>query len=567
LGIEHEGFVSNPVWFSVEQYLESAKLVKWMCDRWGIPKDRNHIIAHGEKSNAQWVEWVKLNYPSMDPTCNTHTDPGPLWDWDFFIQMIRQDSTAPKVISQPPAGKIQVYDQISITFDQRMEKNSTEANFKISPSISGTFSWSNKYRTLTFKPDLNWDFATSYLIKIDTNAHNYMNISLDQNGDGKADIYSFTLQTVEKDTIPPVILTTYPRKGSNDISKSAEFVFTFSEPIDFSTLTQSFELKDENANSVGLTSPIATVVSGVCKVVVKPISFLKPQSSYTLTAKTFIKDFAGNALSAGKEIIFITEPTIALVGTVVEGFNSTGDWKQPSYSGSTQNVEAGFSIVTDVKVAGAGAGRISYSFLNPSGGRIREYNSSKPTAEGGTYYGIWVYGDNSGHTLEYWFYYSPGPFVIISIDTINWTGWKLKFIPTSQIPGTARTLAGIVINQVASGSRSGTLYFDEITVGNTITNVESSEKEMLPTSIVLEQNYPNPFNPSTAISYQLSAFNLVRLKIFDILGKEVADLVNAEQPPGRFTVVWNASLFPSGVYYCRMQVGDVVQTRKLLLVK
>jgi hypothetical protein len=83
----------------------------------------------------------------------------------------------------------------------------------------------------------------------------------------------------------------------------------------------------------------------------------------------------------------------------------------------------------------------------------------------------------------------------------------------------------------------------------------------------LSQNYPNPFNPNTVISYQIPKEGFVSIKVFDILGKEVAEIVNGAQSMGLHTVEFNAANFSSGVYYYRMETGDFTDTRKMLLVK
>lgn len=89
----------------------------------------------------------------------------------------------------------------------------------------------------------------------------------------------------------------------------------------------------------------------------------------------------------------------------------------------------------------------------------------------------------------------------------------------------------------------------------------------MPLAYELRQNYPNPFNPSTVISYQLSAAGFVTLKVFDVLGREVATLVNEVHQPGAYTVRWNASQYPSGVYFYRLEAGDFRATRKLIVLK
>jgi len=75
LGTEHEGFVSSPVWYSEAMYQASAGLQRHLMRRLGHPKDRNHIIGHNEWQNPAWTSWMAANWPSIDTTCNTHTDP------------------------------------------------------------------------------------------------------------------------------------------------------------------------------------------------------------------------------------------------------------------------------------------------------------------------------------------------------------------------------------------------------------------------------------------------------------------------------------------------------------
>ncbi len=89
----------------------------------------------------------------------------------------------------------------------------------------------------------------------------------------------------------------------------------------------------------------------------------------------------------------------------------------------------------------------------------------------------------------------------------------------------------------------------------------------LPRSFELGQNYPNPFNPSTVISYQLPISSEVRLVIYDMLGREVATLVNGRQEAGRYSVSFNAASLSSGVYFYRLQASNFVETRKMMLVK
>jgi photosystem II stability/assembly factor-like uncharacterized protein len=89
----------------------------------------------------------------------------------------------------------------------------------------------------------------------------------------------------------------------------------------------------------------------------------------------------------------------------------------------------------------------------------------------------------------------------------------------------------------------------------------------LPKSFALEQNYPNPFNPSASIKYQIPSTDHVTLKVYDLLGREVATLVNEVKQPGTYSVQWDATNVASGIYFYRLQAGDFTQTRKLILLR
>jgi len=99
------------------------------------------------------------------------------------------------------------------------------------------------------------------------------------------------------------------------------------------------------------------------------------------------------------------------------------------------------------------------------------------------------------------------------------------------------------------------------------TGVSTPTANHTPQKYSLLQNYPNPFNPSTQISYQVPNNSRVSLKVFDLLGREVAVLVNEVKPAGTYTATFNANDIPSGVYFYRLRSGSFTETKRLVLLK
>jgi hypothetical protein len=91
--------------------------------------------------------------------------------------------------------------------------------------------------------------------------------------------------------------------------------------------------------------------------------------------------------------------------------------------------------------------------------------------------------------------------------------------------------------------------------------------QTIPLEFFIEQNYPNPFNPTTKIKFGISKSANVKLTVYDVLGKEVAVLVNEDKLANTYEVQFDASAFPSGVYFYKIAYGEFTSTRKMLLVK
>jgi hypothetical protein len=180
------------------------------------------------------------------------------------------------------------------------------------------------------------------------------------------------------------------------------------------------------------------------------------------------------------------------------------------------------------------------------------------------YYDIWyAYSDDGGVT------WSEPAIAVNEVDEANY--WV--------------NIAGVEVNG-DQATVHYTYYYDEIpgsgqlgensfgtvcawkydNISFTVTSVDG-EAGGLVNNFVLEQNYPNPFNPSTTINYSLTERSAVSLKVYDVLGNEVASLVNTSQEAGKYDVQFDASALSSGLYIYTLNIGNFISSKKMMLLK
>jgi len=119
----------------------------------------------------------------------------------------------------------------------------------------------------------------------------------------------------------------------------------------------------------------------------------------------------------------------------------------------------------------------------------------------------------------------------------------------------------VLIENVYSSSHN---YSIEFTVSTEVTSVQD---EKIPGTFELGQNYPNPFNPSTIISFSLPESDMVSLKVYDIIGNEIAVLINSTMNAGKFDYNFNAANLPSGIYFYELLTSNFRSVKKMILEK
>jgi subtilisin family serine protease len=259
--------------------------------------------------------------------------------------------------------------------------------------------------------------------------------------------------------------------------------------------------------------------------------------------------------------------------------------KSSLHNKSTQNISglfAGYFIDWDIPESGYDEDTTYFDNTNNIAIAYNAKNSTIPytgtalISTGGNfgYYGIdnsattgnVVMGDNSGFTdAEKWYALSNGiknPSAGVGDISLVVSGGPYD-IPANQSVDVAFAIAaGSTLDEVISAIQESRTKYQSIT---SVENNSSSK----PGTYELYQNYPNPFNPSTIISYTLPIAGYTTLKVYDLLGREVAALVNAFQKSGKYNLQFSTADYhlTSGVYFYRITSGNYSQTRKMILLK
>ncbi|MEJ2617793.1 MAG: YCF48-related protein [Ignavibacteriaceae bacterium] len=227
-------------------------------------------------------------------------------------------------------------------------------------------------------------------------------------------------------------------------------------------------------------------------------------------------------------------------GTILKTTDSGITWN-PQNSGTTDNLLDVCFINSDIGFAAC------------------RYDVLLKTTDGGTTWSSQIIDDIYYSNIS--FIDSNNVLIVNRSSILHTKDGGQNWIP--QKIGTTNSLYGV--------SKTGNCW---IVVGDNGAMLRSSfgevgieDKNEIPATFGLNQNYPNPLNPETKISYSTPRASFITLKIYDILGKEVAALVNEEKPAGSYEVEFNAEGLSSGIYFYQLQAGEFTETKKMVLLR
>ncbi len=177
---------------------------------------------------------------------------------------------------------------------------------------------------------------------------------------------------------------------------------------------------------------------------------------------------------------------------------------------------------------------------------------------------------NTGHNMSVYIHRNSSPYTNLGLS--NWTldlstSWQ-RFVRVFTTPSMTEPTADTRLRfWFAPFDVAGDQFYVDNVWLEKVGPISIASPLSVPNAFSLNQNYPNPFNPVTMVSYELPVDARVSLKIYDMLGREMETLVDANQEAGVRFAEWNASGFPSGVYFCRMVAGTYQHQIKMMLIK
>ena len=440
-------------------------------------------------------------------------------------------------------------------------------------------------------------YQTAYTLIIDSTVTDINGRQLDGDADGiEGDPFALNYQTNEEDLVGPQILYSYPSDNDTSIDVGSILTIVFDEEIDAQSLSADDIILTDGISPVSYSFQHTQSLDGKSIICIQPLSLFNRSTNFTVTISGDISDTLGNISGTESQISFVTSKLSYSEIKIIDDFTLPGDWKQPDYSGSTSGILASgthFEFTNLIYLPATNpkkSAKLTYLWdENASSFLIREYLS------GGVPQAIYfdtsyvlqsyVYGDGSNTRFRFcideftgtaW-----GDHEVSKWVTIDWYGWKLVewklndpnsvgiWIGDGYLTGQYFRVDSYQLTKTAESSISGVIYFDDLRAVRKFDGPTEiyDEDNTIPDRYLLSQNYPNPFNPETIISWQVPIAGHTTLKIYDLLGNEVATLVDEFQPAGRYEMKFNGSSLSSGVYFYRLQSDSFVETRKMIYLK
>jgi hypothetical protein len=449
-------------------------------------------------------------------------------------------------------------------------------------------------------------FLVDFTVRVDTNARSQTGQPLDGTGigvPGNPFVLHFRTKLIRVD--PPMVVSRYPDSAMTVATPYHSVNITFDEPLNPATVLASNFGIGKNGGAVLSKTLQYYEASGKGGVNMFVSSPLESGATYTVRVSG-VQDMLGNMIPYGSPILwtFSVQPSSRVTATIDSFDTAPVQWKQPLAARYTTGVDtAAFSFSASAPYPGLaadpGAEALSFRWDTTASSWLLRVPLDTLAPQKtvlwqklNTVLEAYVFSDGGGSQFRFAVedsvdIYPEGRLQNHKVSRwypLTWVGWRLLEWDL------ANDSVGVWLGSPSLGAQirfdgfqlrylpgvsapSGTIIIDQLQVSRAVIVSVKPPPGAVPARYALDQNYPNPFNPSTVIAYHLPADARVSLRIYDVLGREIALLVDGLVPAGSHSVTWNASTFGSGVYFARMSASDpgggirFVKTTKLELLK
>ena len=520
-----------------------------------------------------------------------------------FQDRVLQSAAAPAVLTSSPVNNdSQVHPLVNIVlnFSKQMDTASVRGAFSITPAVGGVLTWASSNTQLTFNPDSALAFLVSYTVRLDTSAHSAAGQTLDGNGDGTpGDPYELHFTTKYVDIVPPFVAESSPAAQDTGTYPTAVLSVMFNEKLQSATVNTTNIAVQKIGGSLQPRIIEYAEVNGKAGVSIHLQYITAAASSYRVRVSG-VKDSTGNAIPTASPILYEFGVARDLYETrSIDLLDSNlVQWRDAASSAGTTGIDSARLAYTSVSrirnvLTNPGSARLTYAFSpgSPDGVAAFEvvpaFADTMRWTKTGTVLRAYVFGDGSGNEFRFTLddsveAFPDGPAEHREASRwipVSWVGWRLVtwdcerdtaglWTGNGVLEGSLR-FRGIQVRRSAGSSiLAGALMVDllELATRTGVVSVPGGG-ESLPLRLALEQNYPNPFNPSTTIRFTVPQTGRVRIAVYDILGREVALLLDEVREAGSHLVRFDARQLASGMYVYRLAVPSGSLTRKMLLAK
>ena len=510
-----------------------------------------------------------------------------------FVDLKLISKTPPKVLSTLPATGDSLYpgvENLVINFSRPMDKATFESNISFNPPATATYTWLNSDFTVNINTS-DFAFNSEYEVTISGNATDKYGHLFDGNGDGiGGDDYVFSIRTKVADMLPPVVVDVYPSADTTNVELRPVLNIAFDELINTGTLSGKLILvrNSTQTNAAGILRHYPVLGrSALNFFVTYP---LIENETYTIKILPGLQDLYGNPITDQIEYSFTTGNSNYNLRTSIDNFEGgVANWYQPTSLSNTVGVIADLTkmslstLVSNLNTASTRSMMLEYGWdTNASNWLIRDYFTPViPVFETNGLMQVFLFGDGSNNKFRFAVREttipSPSNFEVSPWYKVNWIGWRLvtwdlslgetgSWIGNGVLEPPLR-FDSFQMTYVPGNPSTGLHYFDDLRIASFDPVGVEMEDNGIPVSYNLEQNYPNPFNPSTQIKFSIPKTANVKLIVTDILGREVAILVNDNLSSGNYSVNFDAKSISSGIYFYTLITDNFKQSHKMILMK